>query len=187
MQKNADLVDLEKSFKKCAYSRYRSCRYRRERAFQSFYEMVGPKEKLHPSYILQQPSRATTPPDFSHEGFTPYCDATWIPLFRAQSEGANLPVSNFEFEYDRCNSGLGPLFHRNFGRLVLGCIDSYDSEIRRIFQRFSRSTRFILPRWGDKKRRVCLPPKKILLQEEVYVIRFTPWSGVSKHSGDWVT
>ena len=30
----------------------------------------------------------------------------------------------------------------NFGGLVLGCIDSYDSESRRIFQDFSRSTRF---------------------------------------------
>ena len=30
----------------------------------------------------------------------------------------------------------------NFNRLVLGCIDSYDSEQRRIFQHFSRSTRF---------------------------------------------
>ena len=29
----------------------------------------------------------------------------------------------------------------NFGGLVLGCIDSYDSESRRIFQHFSRSTR----------------------------------------------
>ena len=30
----------------------------------------------------------------------------------------------------------------NFGGLVLGCIDSYDSESRRIFSDFSRSTRF---------------------------------------------
>ena len=30
----------------------------------------------------------------------------------------------------------------NFRRSVLGCIDSYDSESRRIFQHFSRSTRF---------------------------------------------
>ena len=30
----------------------------------------------------------------------------------------------------------------NFERLVLGCIDSYDSESRRIFQDFSRSTRY---------------------------------------------
>ena len=30
----------------------------------------------------------------------------------------------------------------NFRRLVLGCIDSYDSEQRRILQHFSRSTRF---------------------------------------------
>ena len=35
-----------------------------------------------------------------------------------------------------------PLFHRNFGRLVLGCIDASDSERRRIFHHFSRSTRF---------------------------------------------
>ena len=30
----------------------------------------------------------------------------------------------------------------NFRRLVLGCMDSYDSEKRRIFQHFSKSTRF---------------------------------------------
>ena len=28
----------------------------------------------------------------------------------------------------------------NFERLVLGCMDSYDSESRRVFQHFSRST-----------------------------------------------
>ena len=31
---------------------------------------------------------------------------------------------------------------QNFERLVLGCTDSYDSESRRIFQHFPRSTRF---------------------------------------------
>ena len=31
----------------------------------------------------------------------------------------------------------------NLRRLVLGCIDSYDSEKRRIFQDFSRSTKFL--------------------------------------------
>ena len=31
---------------------------------------------------------------------------------------------------------LEPLFLRNFGELVLGCIDNYDSESRRIFQIF---------------------------------------------------
>ena len=35
-----------------------------------------------------------------------------------------------------------PPLHRNFGRLVLSCIDASDSESRRIFQHFSRSTRF---------------------------------------------
>ena len=50
----------------------------------------------------------------------------------------------------------------NFRRLVLLCMDSYDSESRRIFQHFSRSTRFILPRWGKKKQRVfCFHPKRI--------------------------
>ena len=52
----------------------------------------------------------------------------------------------------------------NVGGLVLGCIDSYDSESRRIFQDFSRSTRFILPRWGVKKQRVFYSPKKIFWQ-----------------------
>ena len=43
---------------------------------------------------------------------------------------------------DGCNSCLGPLFHRNLGRLVLLCIDASDDESWRIFQHFSRSTRF---------------------------------------------
>ena len=34
---------------------------------------------------------------------------------------------------------------QNFERLVLVCIDSYDSEKRRILQHFSRSTRFAFP------------------------------------------
>ena len=33
-------------------------------------------------------------------------------------------------------------YPQNLERLVLGCIDSYDSESRRIFSDFSRSTRF---------------------------------------------
>ena len=37
---------------------------------------------------------------------------------------------------------LTPLFLRNFGGLVIGCIDTSDSESRRIFQHLSRSTRF---------------------------------------------
>jgi len=41
-QKNAYLVDLEKCFKQCAYSRYQRRRYSRERAFQSFYGMGVP-------------------------------------------------------------------------------------------------------------------------------------------------
>ena len=45
---------------------------------------------------------------------------------------------------DGCNASWGPPFHRNFGGLVLCCIDSYDSESRRIFQHFSRSTRFTI-------------------------------------------
>ena len=35
-----------------------------------------------------------------------------------------------------------PPFLKNFGGLVLGCIDTSDSESRRIFSGFSRPTRF---------------------------------------------
>ena len=35
-----------------------------------------------------------------------------------------------------------PHFGENFRRLVLGCMGTYDSESRRIFSHFSRSTRF---------------------------------------------
>ena len=39
-------------------------------------------------------------------------------------------------------SGDSAIWLSNFRRLVLGCIDSYDCEQRRIFLHFSRSTRF---------------------------------------------
>ena len=45
----------------------------------------------------------------------------------------------------RCGEPLhaaGRSWMSNFRRLVLGCMDSYDSEQRRIFQHFSQSTRF---------------------------------------------
>ena len=42
-------------------------------------------------------------------------------------------AATLEVPDDGCNSSLEPPFHRNFGRLVLVCIDSYDSESRRIF------------------------------------------------------
>ena len=38
--------------------------------------------------------------------------------------------------------GIDSIRHlTNFGRSVLGCIEAYDSETRRIFQHFSKSTR----------------------------------------------
>ena len=40
---------------------------------------------------------------------------------------------------------LDPLFLRNFGELVLGCIDSYDSESRRIFKSFFEIYEISLP------------------------------------------
>ena len=46
----------------------------------------------------------------------------------------------------------------NFERLVLGCIDSYDSESRRIFHRFSRST--VAPIGRKKGASTFLLPKK---------------------------
>ena len=42
----------------------------------------------------------------------------------------------------RSYDGLNSIRHlTNFGRSVLGCIEAYDSETRRIFQHFSKSTR----------------------------------------------
>ena len=46
----------------------------------------------------------------------------------------------------------------NFGGLVLGCIDSYDSESRRIFSDFSRST--VAPIGRKKSASTFLLPKK---------------------------
>ena len=48
-------------------------------------------------------------------------------------------------EEEQTDSGIllkGPGECPNFERLVLGCIDVSDSESRRIFQNFSRSTIF---------------------------------------------
>ena len=54
----------------------------------------------------------------------------------------NLGVARGEASKDRIEimKFLPPIFRR----LVLVCIDSYDSESRRIFQHFSRSTRFTI-------------------------------------------
>jgi len=42
----------------------------------------------------------------------------------------------------RSYDGIDSIRHlTNFGRSVLGCIEAYDSETRRIFQHFSKSTR----------------------------------------------
>ena len=42
----------------------------------------------------------------------------------------------------RTYDGVDSIRHlTNFGRSVLGCIEAYDSETRRIFQHFSKSTR----------------------------------------------
>ena len=46
----------------------------------------------------------------------------------------------------------------NFRRLVLGCMDSYDSESRRIFQHFSRST--VAPIGAKKKCKHFSSPRK---------------------------
>ena len=47
-----------------------------------------------------------------------------------------------------------------FRGVVLGCMDSYDSEKRRILQRFSRSTRFAF---------LCTAPKSDILQNFVKI------------------
>ena len=49
-----------------------------------------------------------------------------------------LAETKAEVAYD----GIDSIRHlTNFGRSVLGCIEAYDSETRRIFQHFSKSTR----------------------------------------------
>ena len=57
---------------------------------------------------------------------------------------------------------LNLILSRNFGELVLGCIDSYDSEQRRILQPFSRSTRFAF---------FCTAPISVIQQK--FVILFS--------------
>ena len=55
-----------------------------------------------------------------------------------QRDEPSVPQSGF---YDRGWVSLA-CFRSNFGQLVLGCIDSYDSHQILILQGFSRSTRF---------------------------------------------
>jgi hypothetical protein len=50
-------LQILKRLEKCAHSRYQRRRCSRERAFQSFYEMGGPKQGLHPSYALAMRGR----------------------------------------------------------------------------------------------------------------------------------
>ena len=57
----------QKNAAKCAIPRYQRCRYSRERAFQSFYEIGGPKQELHPSC----PRRTLRAPGRHSRGDTP--------------------------------------------------------------------------------------------------------------------
>ncbi len=57
---------------------------------------------------------------------------------------------------------LTPLFLRNFGGLVLCCIDTSDSESRRIFSGFSRSTRFAF---------LCTAPKSEIYENFVNILQ----------------
>ena len=58
----------------------------------------------------------------------------YIPVSLRRSRNKSFPTKEM-IERMKWNTS-------NFERLVLGCIDSYDSEQRLIFQDFSRSTRF---------------------------------------------
>ena len=47
---------------------------------------------------------------------------------------------------------MGPPFHRNFGRLILVCIDASDSENRRIFEAFFELYKICIPSHRSKFR-----------------------------------
>jgi hypothetical protein len=79
-----------------------------------------------------------------------------------------------------------PSFRRNFGRLVLGCIDSYDSNQILILQRFSRSTK--LSSWFfENVAKFCKKSQKFakflrnfrILQKKMLILRiletFAKW------------
>ena len=75
---------------------------------------------------------------------TKACEDWSLPDLHAFQEKVS-PWFSFDIlqskTYDREGVSLA-CFRSNFGGLVLGCIDSYDSNQIFIFQRFSRSTRF---------------------------------------------
>ena len=56
-----------------------------------------------------------------------------------------------------------PHFGENFRGLVLGCMGTYDSESRRIFSHFSRSTRFSF---------LCTAPHSNICQFFVFIFAF---------------
>ena len=67
-----------------------------------------------------------------------------------------VPRICYPIKHVRWHSHSDPLFLRNFGGLVLGCIDTSDTENRRIFSGFSRPTRFAF---------LCTAPKSETLRK----------------------
>ena len=100
-----------------------------------------PKFQDHPAcnaYIFShRPEDSAEEPDWAcSDNHKPDCDCRCKLRYAASSHAAS--SGGVRMWNSRWNSP--PAW--NFGRLVLGCIEASDSESRRIFQHFSRSTRF---------------------------------------------
>ena len=95
------------------------------------------QEPLNPEEWRSAPKRRRNPPRRPK----PRRLAPWTPRApRAASPPTPHPalLQRSRVTYD----GIDSIRHlTNFGRSVLGCIEAYDSETRRIFQHFSKSTR----------------------------------------------
>ena len=70
------------------------------------------------------------------------CPCSWPRRSRRAIAGRSDGARSGPWRSRRTYDGVDSIRHlTNFGRSVLGCIEAYDSETRRIFQHFSKSTR----------------------------------------------
>ena len=81
-----------------------------------------------------------------------------MSIWTQKSASVQPRTDRLEFDENQRNQ-------KNIGGLVLGCIDSYDSESTRIFQHFPISTRF---------KNLCTAPKSFFANVRQYFSNFSP-------------
>ena len=129
-----------------------------EQSCMELLEELAPQVPLRSSSITCPEARALNPSNKYRHQVWGYCDKFAVGVMEPQTEAETL-----SWLFTRPQGGSEAGWLPNFRGLVLACMDSYDSEKRRILQGFSRSTRFAL---------LCTAPNSNvqLLAPEIFAI-----------------